>query len=86
MKAVKLSIIVEASHEEALRKALANAGAGRIGEYRNCQFITRGKAQFYATDEADPSIGKTGELNVIEAVQIETWCSEDQLDSVIDAV
>ncbi|HEY0010491.1 MAG TPA: hypothetical protein VGB97_01085 [Candidatus Paceibacterota bacterium] len=86
MKVVKLSIIVQTTHEATVREALGSAGVGKIGNYRNCQFMTHGKAQFYATEDADPTLGEAGGLTITDAVQIQTWCEEGQVDAVIKAV
>ena len=86
MKAAKLSVIVQSTHEETVRAALARAGVGKIGDYRNCQFVTRGQAQFEPTKDADPAVGEKGTLDVVDAVQIQTWCELDRVDEVVRIV
>lgn len=86
MKAIKISVIVQSTHEESVRAALAQAGAGKIGNYKSCQFITRGEAQFEPDEEADPAIGEKNQLDKVEAVQIQTWCSEEDLEHVLKTV
>ncbi len=86
MKAMKISVIVQSTHEAEVRAALGHAGAGRIGNYKNCQFVTRGEAQFEPEEGADPAIGELEKLDVVSAVQIQTWCAEEELEAVIAAV
>lgn len=52
MKAIKLSIIVQTTHEMKIRQTLSKLGTGTIGNYMNYQFITRGEAQFESNKEA----------------------------------
>jgi hypothetical protein len=86
MKAIKVSVIVQSTHEKEIRDALGKAGGGKIGNYKNCQFITRGEAQFEPDEDADPAIGEKLKLDVVSAVQIQTWCFEDQVEAVVKAV
>ncbi|TFK50865.1 hypothetical protein OE88DRAFT_1712778 [Heliocybe sulcata] len=44
---------------------------GKIGNYEQCAFITRGTGQFKPTAEANPTIGKPGELEFVEEDRIE---------------
>jgi hypothetical protein len=86
MKAIKLLIIVQSTHEEQVRKALGDVGAGTIGSYTHCQFATKGEAQFMPVGNAAPAIGERFQLNIVPAVQIQTWCFESQLEEVVQAI
>lgn len=86
MKAVKISIIVQSTHEQKVRKALALVRTGKIGEYINCQFISRGEAQFEPKNTASLAIGEIGKLTKVLAVQIQTWCREQDIDKVVAVV
>lgn len=46
--------------------------AGKIGEYEHCAFVTRGTGQFRPGPEANPHIGKPGELEFVEEDRVET--------------
>lgn len=56
----KLVTFVPADHADSVREALARAGAGRIGEYDACAFVSAGTGFFRAGDAANPFIGKPG--------------------------
>lgn len=66
-----------------MREALQKAGAGKIGNYKNCQFVTRGEAQFEPEEGSNPGLGQKMEIDVVPAVQIQTWCGEDQVEQLI---
>lgn len=86
MKAIKLSIIVQATHEKEIRETLSKLNTGTIGNYKNCQFVTRGEASFESNNEANPAIGEKGKESSVEAVQIQTWCKEDEVEAVVKAL
>jgi hypothetical protein len=86
MKAVKVSVIVQTTNEKEVRDALRKAGVGKIGNYKNCQFITHGEAQFEPNEEADPAIGEKEKLDVVPAIQIQTWCKEEEVEQVVKII
>lgn len=52
-------------------QALGEAGAGQIGNYRNCSFRTTGTGAFQPNDQAKPHIGEAGKLEQVEEQRIE---------------
>ena len=83
---VKLIVHVPLEAEEAVRNALGRSGAGVIGEYSYCSFTTRGIGRFKPSNNANPHIGKTGEVTEVEEVCIEVICERDHAKAVIEAV
>lgn len=67
----KLSVFVPKEYAKGLKSAMHQAGAGQIGEYKDCAFETTGKGSFLPTDKANPSIGKKGELEIVDEHKIE---------------
>src|SRR5690606_5428521 len=59
-KLIKLVTFAPADHAEAVRRAMAGAGAGRIGDYEACAFTLRGTGHFRPAEGADPFIGEAG--------------------------
>ncbi len=57
----KLVVFVPAGYEDALRRALFEAGAGVIGDYDRSWFASSGEGGFRASPEARPFIGERGE-------------------------
>lgn len=56
---------------QAVLQALFAVGAGRVGNYDQCAFVTPGTGQFRPTAGADPSIGEVGELTFVAEDRVE---------------
>ncbi len=75
--------------EEALplvRSSLAEAGAGTIGEYRECAFTHRGTGSFRGSDKSDPAVGEKGVLEEVEEFRLEMVCPKSRMDKIIRAL
>ncbi|MFI5335087.1 MAG: hypothetical protein ACHQT8_08050 [Chlamydiales bacterium] len=83
---VTLVVIVPETHADQMRKALGEAGAGKIGNYSHCSFSSKGIGRFKPEQGARPFIGKEGVLESVGEERIETVCSLDQLEKVISAI
>ncbi len=66
----KLTTYVPSDKADMLKQALFNAGAGQIGQYDSCSFITKGKGSFRPLETANPTLGKKGELHVEDEIQL----------------
>ena len=82
----KVVVYVPLEHAGVLRKAIGDAGGGRIGNYSHCSFSCRGTGRFTPQAGARPSIGKIGEPQEVEEERIEFVCDPDRLDAVIAAI
>ncbi|MGI1807008.1 Nif3-like dinuclear metal center hexameric protein [Exiguobacterium sp. TDN 0502] len=82
----KLSVFVPDEAVESVSRALAEAGAGQEGDYRDCQFHVSGTGQFRPSMEATPYIGEAGELERVSEVRIETIVTELNQKQVIRAM
>jgi hypothetical protein len=51
--------------------ALFAAGAGAVGDYRECAFVAPGTGQFRPVAGANPAIGQVGELEQVAENRIE---------------
>ncbi len=58
----KLEYYVPHSHLENTTQALFAAGAGQIGDYAECCWVTEGVGQFRPSPQATPFIGQQGQL------------------------
>ena len=70
---------------EIIRVASA-AGAGRIGNYSECAFVSDGYSTFRPVAGADPTEGEVGEFTEREEVRIEMDCPEERLTQVLAAI
>jgi dinuclear metal center YbgI/SA1388 family protein len=68
----KLVVFVPEESVDAVAKALAEVGAGVIGDYTECTFRTAGTGTFRGGDETNPYLGEKGRLEEVEEVRIET--------------
>jgi hypothetical protein len=86
MKTYKLITFVPIADTDKVLKALGDAGAGAIGNYTYCSFVSRGQGRFLPGTDANPAIGVVGQIEVVEEDKIETVCSEDKIKDVIEAL
>jgi hypothetical protein len=86
MKRYKVVVFVPEADGEALRQAMGDAGAGRIGNYSHCSFTVRGVGRFKPLAGANPSIGQVGKPEAVEEERIEMVCDEDGLGDVLAAI
>ncbi|OIO43855.1 MAG: hypothetical protein AUJ41_04085 [Candidatus Pacebacteria bacterium CG1_02_43_31] len=59
-------------------EAAAKVGAGIIGKYSRCAFISRGTATWKAEEGANPVVGKIGEFIQQPHVRIEMRCPDNK--------
>lgn len=85
-KQYKLVVYVPESHADAVRKAMAAAGAGEVGEYTGCAFESRGTGHFQCRDTAHPYIGEAGKEEAAAEVRLETFLSETDIPAVTAAM
>ena len=85
-KSVKIVVGVPETHADAVRRAMGDTSAGKIGDYSHCSFSAKGIGRFIPLSGAKPSIGAVGEMEEVAEEQIETVCLRKDLDRVIDAI
>ncbi len=83
---VKIVVFVPVSDADAVRKVAGEAGAGKIGNYTNCSFSSRGTGRFTPGEGARPTIGKERKLEEVEEERIEMVCSKDSVKEVVAAI
>ena len=69
-----------------VRGALAEAGAGRIGEYEAASFSSPGEGRFRPMEGANPTIGEIGALEVVGEERIEVVVDRRRRAEVIRAM
>lgn len=85
-KYCKITVFVPQGHEDQVRDAMAQAGAGWIGNYSHCTFQTAGTGTFKALEGANPFIGQVGELEKAEEFRLETIVPERIVGKVVKAM
>ncbi len=81
-------LIVFVPHEacERVRAALAQAGAGRIGNYAQCSFSSEGEGTFEGNDASNPAVGTRGHLERVREVKLEMLLHKRALADVVTAL
>lgn len=83
---VKIVVTVPQIHTEKVLKAMGNAGAGSLGNYKNCSFVISGTGRFLPLPGATPTIGKVGKLEKVPEDRIEMICLRKKGKEVIKAM
>lgn len=68
---IKLSVFVPQSHLDAVRTAIFDVGAGRIGRYDLCSYSVQGHGTFRPLPGSSPYVGEVGEMHTEEEVRLE---------------
>jgi dinuclear metal center YbgI/SA1388 family protein len=82
----KLVVFVPEGDLGKVSDAMFSAGAGRIGQYRECSFRTTGTGTFFGLDSTNPSIGQKGRREEVGEWRLEVVCPTDRVDSVVAAM
>jgi dinuclear metal center YbgI/SA1388 family protein len=82
----KVAVFTPESHTARLRTAMAEAGAGEIGAYRECSFSQPGTGTFYPSHSARPYLGQPGRLESVPEIRFEMVVPPAKLAQVLQAV
>lgn len=73
-------------YKQVILNSLFDAGAGNIGKYQNCSFVSMGSGSFTPMTEANPFEGKVGELSVVDEVKVEVLVPDYAVNNVLNAL
>jgi hypothetical protein len=82
----KLVVFVPREALDAVRTALFDAGAGRIGDYEHCSWYTQGTGTFLGGEGTNPTLGEAGREQRVAELRLETVFPEEKQDDVIAAL
>ncbi|HET8596074.1 MAG TPA: hypothetical protein VFM07_12555 [Intrasporangium sp.] len=71
---------------EAVLNAVFRAGAGAIGDYRDCAFVAPGTGQFRPVPGANPAIGEIGSLEHVPENRVEVVLPRRLRREVVEAL
>ncbi|MGZ3650759.1 MAG: NGG1p interacting factor NIF3, partial [Bdellovibrionota bacterium] len=74
------------SHLEQVKAAVFAAGGGRIGNYDQCCWQTKGTGQFRGLEGSNPAIGKKGALEKVDEWKVELVLEEQLADAAVKAL
>jgi dinuclear metal center YbgI/SA1388 family protein len=82
----KLVTFVPRENAEAVLSALHDAGAGQIGNYKNCSFRVAGQGAFMPVEGANPHIGEKDRLEIVDETRVEVIFPAWQEGQILDAL
>ncbi len=85
-KMYKFVVFVPEENGEDVRNAMCRAGAGHIGNYSDCSYMTGGTGSLKPLEGSNPYIGQSGRVEKVKELRIESIVPKRYLKSVISAV
>ncbi|KRF15495.1 Nif3-like dinuclear metal center hexameric protein [Nocardioides sp. Soil797] len=82
----KIVVFVPADAAAPVRAAIADAGAGAIGNYDHCTFSTDGQGRFRPLEGAEPTIGNVGDIALVDEQRIEAVMPRHRRAAVVEAM
>ncbi|MCT8139698.1 Nif3-like dinuclear metal center hexameric protein [Anaerobacillus sp. CMMVII] len=82
----KLVVFVPTEAANTVREALANAGAGHIGNYSHCTFNSEGTGTFKPEETANPYIGEANKLEFVQETKVETIFPANLQNKVVSSL
>ncbi len=82
----KLVTMCPVESVEALRNALSSVACGRIGNYEQCSFVTKGTGTFLGNEHSNPVVGNAGELEVTPECKLEMVVSNASLSLAVQTL
>ena len=82
----KLVVFVPREALDAVRDAVFEAGAGRIGNYERCSWYTQGTGTFRAGEGSSPALGEVGREERVAELRLETVFPAERLEEVVAAL
>lgn len=82
----KLVVFVPVDALDKVANAVFAAGAGAMGNYRDCGFRTDGTGTFLPLEGAHPAVGKRGRREAVREMRFETIVPAEKLDAVVAAM
>ncbi len=82
----KLTVFVPEDAAAPVRAAMAEAGAGQIGNYDFASFTSHGEGRFRPLEGSEPMIGTVGEIETVAEVRIEAVFGRHLRRAVVEAM
>jgi dinuclear metal center YbgI/SA1388 family protein len=82
----KIVVFVPDTDLARVSDALFAAGAGVIGQYRECSFRLAGTGTFFGTESTNPTIGQKGRREEASEWRLEVICAGEHVDRAISAM
>ncbi|MHC4996970.1 MAG: Nif3-like dinuclear metal center hexameric protein, partial [Planctomycetota bacterium] len=83
---LKVAVFTPAEAVDQIRTAMADAGAGIIGDYAQCSFGSPGEGTFLGGASTNPAVGRAGRLENAPEIRLEMVCPTHALPRVAAAI
>lgn len=83
MECLVIYVPTEAAHT--VRRAIGDAGAGRLGNYSHCSFSLEGTGRFTPLPGANPAVGVVGFPEEVPETRIEAIYPRSRRNAVVTA-
>jgi|GEM_PF-276589 len=83
---VTIETFVPEARAEKVRRAMGEAGAGKVGNYSHCSFSVKGIGRYRPEKGAKPAIGKIGKLEEVAEERVTMMCEKRLIKKVISAI
>lgn len=80
---VKLIVFAPVKSADKIRKVLAVAGCGKLGDYDSCSFSSIGWGRFRPLKGSQPVIGRQGKIERVREERIEVLAPRSKVKSII---
>lgn len=81
----KVVIFVPEQDLQQIMGSVFAAGAGRIGQYRECGFRLPGTGTFFGSESTNPAVGQKGRREEVQEYRLEVVCPEAAVAKVLAA-
>jgi len=82
----KLVTFIPKENAQTVMDALHQAGAGNIGDYKNCSFQMLGEGTFLPTANAQPHIGQLNQLERVNEIRAEVIFAEHLSNKILNTL
>ena len=86
LKKVKIMVTIPPEDVSAVRNAICDIGAGVIGNYTHCSMSMKCIGTFKPNENANPYIGKNGQLEFVEEERLDVICDVNLVKKVINKI
>ncbi len=83
---VMIVVNVPVDESDTMRSAIGMAGGGKLGNYSYCSFSIKGTGRFLPSDNANPTIGTQGKLDIVEEERIEVSCDKADAEAIVRVI
>lgn len=82
----KLIFFVPQENADEVNNAIFETGAGKIGNYAECSFSSKGKGTFKPINDADPYSGELNKKHIADEIKVEILVEQHKIGAALNAL